>query len=154
MHKVVVSKLFEGSLLVDKHTSVSVGAVESFVELIAQLGLVFGALRLFFNCEVLPSMCKLAFGSVSAIVLLHPVFAHLCLVLSPVHLDKGSCLDRGFPEVAVARTLRKIIVGGFGDKLAVEWDANCLGRNRLPLSCTGDLGLWLNGISGSVRMVR
>ncbi len=56
------------------------------MELLALLGLVLGALRLFFAYEILASMCKLAFGSVSAVFLFDPVLAHLCLVLSLVYL--------------------------------------------------------------------
>jgi hypothetical protein len=43
-----VSELLERPLLVHEHASVSVGAVEFLVELLALLGLVLGARRLFF----------------------------------------------------------------------------------------------------------
>jgi hypothetical protein len=58
-------------------------------------------------------MCELAFGSVSAIVLLDPVLAHLCLVLSLVYFGQGCSLGRSFPEVASGRALGKIRVRGF-----------------------------------------
>jgi hypothetical protein len=114
-HKVEVSELFDGALLVHEHASVSVGAEESLVELLAHLGLVLGASRLFFAHEVLASMGELAFGSVSAEVLLNPVLAHLCLVLGLVDLGQDGRLGRGFPEVALgSRALMgKIRVGGF-----------------------------------------
>ena len=75
------------------------------MELLALLGLVLGARGLFFAYEILTSMCKLAFGSVSAVFLFDPVLAHLCLVLSLVDLKHVSRRGRGFPEVAVGYTL-------------------------------------------------
>jgi hypothetical protein len=56
------------------------------MELLALLSLVFSARGLFFAYQILTSMCELAFGPVPAVVLLDPVLAHLCLVLSLVYL--------------------------------------------------------------------
>lgn len=108
MDKKEAGELLDLSLLVDEHASVSVRAELFLVELLAHLGLVLRARRLFFAHEILPAVGELAFASVPAETLLDPVLAHFGLVLGSVDAALDGGQGGGLSEIG------RLIGGGEG----------------------------------------